>query len=157
MRGVGAPTIRHEARALAEAFLHRVSTGMIDSALALVDSNASADLTPLKLRGPASEVMRRYVIDLAKAFPELRLRIRSLFVGVDGTVVAEVTIEGTQAAELWGIPSRGRVLELDQVWLLHVDENVKMDRVGAYWCQYQLCKMLGARRLHRVSGGASDG
>jgi predicted ester cyclase len=130
---------------------------MIDSALALVDSNASADLTPLKLRGPASAVMRRYAIDLAEAFPELRLRIRSLFVGLDGTVVAEVTIEGTQAAELWGIPSRGRVLELDQVWLLHVDENVKMDRVGAYWCQYQLCKMLGARRLHRVSGGASDG
>jgi len=157
MRGVDAPTIRHEARALAEAFLHRVSTGTIDSALALVDSNASADLTPLKLRGPASEVMRRYVIDLAEAFPELGLRIRSLFVGLDGTVVAEVTIEGTQAAELWGIPSRGRVLELDQVWLLHVDENVKMDRVGAYWCQYQLCKMLGARRLHRVSGGASDG
>jgi predicted ester cyclase len=157
MPGVDAPTIRHEARTIAEAFLHRVSTGMIDSALTLVEANASADLTPLKLRGPASAVMRRYAIDLAEAFPELRLRIRSLFVGLDGTVVAEVTIEGTQAAELWGIPSRGRVLELDQVWLLHVDENVKMDRVGAYWCQYQLCKMLGARRLHRVSGGASDG
>src|SRR6202011_6145152 len=138
MPGVDAPTIRQEARAIAEAFLHRVSTGMIDSALTLVEANASADLTPLKLRGPASAVMTRYAIDLTQAFPELRLRIRSLFVGLDGTVVAEVAIEGTQAAELWGIPSRGRVLELDQVWLLHVDENVKMDRVGAYWCQYQI-------------------
>jgi predicted ester cyclase len=157
MRGVYAPTIRHEARAIAEAFLHRVSTGMIDSALTMVDANASAELTPLKLRGPASEVMRRYVIDMAEAFPELALRIRRLFVGLDGTAVAEVTVQGVQVAELWGIPSRGRVLELDQVWLLHVDDNMKMDRVGAYWCQYQLCKMLGARRLHRISGGPTDG
>jgi predicted ester cyclase len=157
MRGVDAPTIRHEARTIAEAFLHRVSAGMIDSALALVDPNASAELTPLKLRGPASEVMRRYVLDLAKAFPDLKLHIRRLFVGLDGTVVAEVTIQGAQAAELWGIPSRGRVLELEQVWLLHLEENMRMDRVGAYWCQYQLCKMLGARRLDRVSVGASDG
>ena len=130
---------------------------MIDSALTLVDADASADLIPLKLRGPASAVMRRYAIDLAEAFPELRLRIRRLFVGLDGTAVAEVTVQGVQVAELWGIPSRGRVLELDQVWLLHVDDNMKMDRVGAYWCQYQLCKMLGARRLHRVPGGISDG
>jgi predicted ester cyclase len=101
--------------------------------------------------------MRRYVIDLAAAFPELELRIRRLFVGMDGTVVAEVTIQGVQAAALWGIPSRGRALELDQVWLLHVGENMSIDRVGAYWCQYQLCKMLGARRLDRVSVGASDG
>jgi hypothetical protein len=130
---------------------------MIDCALELVDPNAFAHLTPLKLRGPASDVMRRYVIDLAQAFPELRLRIRGIFVGLDGTVVAEVTNEGLQAAELWGIPSRGRALQLDQVWLLHVDENMRLDRVGAYWCQYQLCKMLGARRLDRVSVGASNG
>ena len=102
-------------------------------------------------------MLRRYGLDLAEAFPELKLQIRGLFVGLDGTVVAEVTIQGAQAAELWGIPSRGRVLELDQVWLMHVDGNMKMDRVGAYWCQYQLCKMLGARRLDRVSVGASDG
>jgi predicted ester cyclase len=100
--------------------------------------------------------MRRYVIDLAEAFPELELRIRRLFVGLDGTVVAEVTIQGVQAAALWGIPGRGRALELDQVWLLHVDENMSIDRVGAYWCQYQLCRMLGARRLDRVSVGAAD-
>src|ERR1700694_5797763 len=101
MRGVNAPTIRHEARPIAEAFLHRVSTGMIDSALALVDANASADLTPLKLRGPASEVVRRYALDLAKAFPDVTLHIRRLFVGLDATVVAEVAIYGTQAAGLW--------------------------------------------------------
>jgi predicted ester cyclase len=157
MRGVDAPTVQDEARAIAEAFLHRVSTGMIDSALALVDPNASADLTALNLCGPASNVMRRYVLDLAEAFPDLKLRIRRLFVGLDGTVVAEVTIQGTQAAELWGIASRGRVLELDQAWLLHLEENMRVKRVGAYWCQYQLCKMLGARRLDRVSVGASDG
>jgi predicted ester cyclase len=157
MRGVDAPAIRHEARTIAEAFLHRVSAGMIDSALALLDANASADLIPLKLRGPASHVMRRYGLDLAEAFPDLKLQIRSLFVGLDGTVVAEVTIQGAQAAELWGIPSRGRLLELEQVWLLHLEKNMRMDRVGAYWCQYQLCKMLGARRLDRVSVGDSDG
>jgi predicted ester cyclase len=157
MRGVDAPTIRHEARTIAEAFLHRVSAGLIDSALELVDANASADLTPLKLRGPASEVLRHYGLDLAEAFPDLKLQIRGLFVGLDGTVVAEVTIQGAQAAELWGIPCRGRVLELEQVWLLHLEENMRMDRVGAYWCQYQLCRMLGARRLDRVSVGDSDG
>jgi predicted ester cyclase len=154
---VNTPTIQHEARTIAEAFLSRVSAGTIDSALALVDANASADLTPLKLRGPASEVLRRYGLDLAEAFPDLKLQIRGLFVGLDRTVVAEVTIQGVQTAELWGIPSRGRVLELEQVWLLHLEENMRMDRIGAYWCQYQLCKMLGARRLDRVSVSDSNG
>jgi SnoaL-like domain len=154
MRGDNPEAVRDDARATAEAFLHRTTAGMIDDALALLAPNASADLTPLKLRGPASEVIGRYGRDLARAFPELRLRTRRVFVGMDGTVVAEVTMEGVQAAELWGIPSRGRALDLDQVWLLRVDESVRLSRIGAYWCQLLLCRSLGERRLDRVSVGS---
>ncbi|MFZ0218034.1 MAG: nuclear transport factor 2 family protein [Candidatus Dormiibacterota bacterium] len=144
----------NEACAIAKEFLDRMGAGRVGDALALVEPDAPVELTPLNLHGPAAEVMRRYLADVAAAFPELRLSIRRLFVGMDRTAIAEVRIQGAQAGELWGIPARGRVLELDQVWLLRVDEGLTIDRIGAYWCQYQLCNMLGARRLDRVAVNA---
>jgi predicted ester cyclase len=146
--------MRNQVRAVATEFLDRMGAGAVDSALDLTGPDAPVELTPLKQRGPASEVIRRYLTGLARAFPELRLSSRRLFVGTDRTAVAEVVIRGAQVGELWGIPARGRILELDQVWLLRVDERLKIDRIGAYWCQYQLCRMLGARRLDRVAVGA---
>lgn len=144
-----------DARAIATEFLDAVGAGSAERALALFTPGATAELTPLQLRGAAIDVVGRYLADLAGAFPELHLTTRRLFVGRDGTAVAEVTIRGAQVADLWGIRARGRALDLDQAWLLRVDGSMKIDRIGAYWCQYQLCRMLGERRLDHLAVGGS--
>ncbi len=76
--------------------------------------------------------------------------MRRLFVGSDNTAVAEVTIEGNQAADFFGINNQEKLMDLDQVWLLHVDDGA-IDRIKAYWCQNRLYRRLGVKRLDHIT------
>ncbi len=78
------------------------------------------------------------------------MRVRRLFVGDDDTAVAEITIEGTQAADFFGVINQEKLMDLDQVWFLHVHDGV-IDRVKAYWCQNRLYRRLGVKRLDHVT------
>lgn len=84
---------------LAKAFFTRMDAGDVEGMLALVAPDAPVTLIPLQLQGNAREVGRDYFQQLAGAFPDLQVRVRRLFVGSDNTAVAEVTIEGNQAAD----------------------------------------------------------
>lgn len=135
---------------VARSFLDRMASRDVPGALALLDPQAQIELVPLHLQGPASEVGRRYLEELARAFPDLQLHVKRLFVGSDSTAVAEVTIEGVQAADFFGIVNQEKHMDLDQVWLLHVAGHT-IDRVKAFWCQNRLYRRLGVKRLDRVT------
>ena len=76
--------------------------------------------------------------------------MRRLFVGNDNTAVAEITIAGTQAADFFGIVNQEKLMDLDQVWFLHMSDGV-IDRIKAYWCQSRLYRRLGVKRLDHVT------
>jgi ketosteroid isomerase-like protein len=122
----------------------------VDGVLALIVPDAPVTLVPLQLQGDAKEVGRDYFQQLARAFPNLQVRVRRLFVGSDNTAVAEVTIEGNQAADFFGIINQEKLMDLDQVWLLHVSDGA-IDRVKAYWCQNRLYRRLGVKRLDHIT------
>jgi len=107
-------------------------------------------VVPLNLQGDAEEVGRHYFEQLISAFPDLSVRVRRLFVGNDGTAVAEVTIEGTQAADFFGIINQEKFMDLNQVWFLHVTDGA-IDRIKAYWCQNRLYRRLAVKRLDHVT------
>jgi len=138
------------ARDLAQTFFTRMDAGDVEGTLALVAPEAPVNLIPLQLQGNASEVGRDYFQQLASAFPNLQVRMRRLFVGSDNTAVAEVTIEGNQAADFFGILNQEKLMDLDQVWLLHVDDGA-IDRIKAYWCQNRLYRRLGVKRLDHIT------
>jgi ketosteroid isomerase-like protein len=131
-------------------FFTRMDARDPNGALALVASHASVNLVPLNLQGDAEVVGGHYFEQLISAFPDLSVRVRRLFVGNDGTAVAEVTIEGTQAADFFGIINQEKFMDLDQVWFLHVTDGA-IDRIKAYWCQNQLYRRLGVKRLDHVT------
>jgi ketosteroid isomerase-like protein len=135
---------------LAQAFFARMDAGDTDGMLALIAPNAQITLVPLQSQGNAKEVGRDYFQQLASAFPDLQVRRRRLFVGSDNTAVVEVTIEGNQAADFFGIVNQEKLMDLDQVWLLHVDDGV-IDRIKAYWCQNRLYRRLGVKRLDHIT------
>lgn len=135
---------------LAKAFFTRMDAGDVEGTLALVAPDAPVTLIPLQLQGNAREVGRDYFQQLAGAFPDLQVRVRRLFVGSDNTAVAEVTIEGNQAADFFGINNQEKLMDLDQVWLLHVDDGA-IDRIKAYWCQNRLYRRLGVKRLDHIT------
>jgi len=131
-------------------FFTRMDARDTNGALALITPHASVTLVPLNLQGDAEVVGRHYLEQLTSAFPDLSVRVRRLFVGNDGTAVAQVTIEGTQAADFFGIINQEKFMDLDQVWFLHVTDGA-IDRIKAYWCQNQLYRRLGEKRLDHVT------
>ena len=135
---------------IARNFFARMDAHDTNGALALFTSHASVNLVPLNLQGKAEVVGRHYFEQLTSAFPDLSVRVRRLFVGNDGTAVAQVTIEGTQAADFFGIINQEKFMDLDQVWFLHVTDGA-IDRIKAYWCQNQLYRRLGVKRLDHVT------
>jgi ketosteroid isomerase-like protein len=135
---------------VARNFFARLDARDTNGVLALVIPHASVNLAPLNLKGEAEVVGRHYFEQLTGAFPDLSVRVRRLFIGNDGTTVAQVTIEGTQAADFFGISNQEKFMDLDQVWLLHVTGGA-IDRIKAYWCQNQLYRRLGVKRLDHVT------
>ena len=135
---------------VAHAFFSRMHARDANGALALVNPHALVTLVPLNLQGDAEDVGRRYVEQLASAFPDLSVRVRRLFVGNDDTAVAEISIAGTQAADFFGIVNQEKLMDLDQIWFLHV-HNAVIDRITAYWCQNRLYRRLGVKRLDQVT------
>ena len=135
---------------VARTFFARMDSHDASGALALVAPHASVTLVPLKLQGDAENVGRQYLEQLMSAFPDLSVRVRRLFVGNDNTAVAEITIEGTQAADFFGIINQEKLMDLDQVWFLHVNDGA-IDRIKAYWCQNRLYRRLGVKRLDHVT------
>ncbi len=132
------------------AFFARMDACDTNGVLALVTPHANITLVPLNLQGDAEDVGRRYFEQLASAFPDLSVHVRRLFAGSDNTAVAEITIAGTQAADFFGIINQEKLMDLDQVWLLHVNDEV-IDRIKAYWCQNRLYRRLGVKRLDHIT------
>jgi ketosteroid isomerase-like protein len=135
---------------VARTFFARMDTHDTSGALALVAPHTNVALVPLNLQGDAENVGRQYFEQLMSAFPDLSVRVRRLFVGNDNTAVAEIAIEGTQAADFFGVINQEKLMDLDQVWFLHVNDGV-IDRIKAYWCQNRLYRRLGVKRLDHVT------
>jgi ketosteroid isomerase-like protein len=135
---------------IARTFFARMATRDANGVLALVAPHANVTLVPLNLQGDAEDVGRRYFEQLASAFPDLSVRVRRLFVGNDNTAVVEVTIAGTQAADFFDIINQEKLMDLDQVWFLHLND-AGIDRITAYWCQNRLYRRLGVKRLDHVT------
>ena len=138
------------AQELAQTFFARMDAGDVEGTLALIAPEAPVTLIPLQVQGSANEVGRDYFQQLARAFPNLQVRLRRLFVGNDNTAVAEITIEGNQAADFFGILNQEKLMDIEQVWLLHVGDGV-IDRIKAYWCQNRLYRRLGVKRLDHIT------
>ena len=135
---------------IARTFFARMDARDVHGMLALVAPDANVTLVPLNLKGEAEEVARRYFEQLTGAFPDLSVRLRRLFADSHNTAVAEITIAGTQAADFFGIVNQEKLMDLDQVWFLHVNDGV-IDGIKAYWCQSRLYRRLGVKRLDHVT------
>src|SRR5205807_4129428 len=107
-------------------------------------------LGPAGLEGSGGKGGTPVFEQLASAFPDLQVRVRRLFIGKDKTAVAEITIEGTQARDFFGILNQEKLMDLDQVWFLRASGGV-IDQIKAYWCQNRLYRRLGVKRLDRVT------
>ena len=139
------------ARSVAREFFGHMETGAVDKIISMTAPDATVVLAPLEMRGPMATEGAQYLRELAGAFPDLLIRVRRLFVTTDSTAVAEITIDGTQAADFLGVDNQEKHFDLDQAWLLEVTPDDRIRAVTAYWDQNQLYRRLGVKRLDKIT------
>jgi hypothetical protein len=139
------------ARSVAQEFFDRMEAGELDDIIEMTAPDAIVSLVPLGVCGSMAEAGASYLRDLARAFPDLLVRVRRLFVTIDNTAVAEITIDGTQAAGFLGVTNQEKHSDLDQGWLLEVTPEDLIGAVTAYWDQNQVYRRLGVKRLDKVT------
>ena len=137
-------------QAVARAFFERVEAGDIAGALALTTPGGDFQAVALGLKGTIDSEGHGFLEELREALPDLAMTVTRLFVGRDGTAVAEVFVDGTQADDLFGIVNQEKHVDMKTVWFLHV-AGERIDGIRAYWCQNQLYRRLGVKRLDRVT------
>jgi steroid delta-isomerase-like uncharacterized protein len=139
------------ARELAEKFFGHVEAGEVDEILGMMTPDATVSLVPLNWHGSMTADGASYLRELARAFPDLLVRVRRLFVTADNTAVAEITIDGTQADDFLAVTNQEKQVELDQAWMLTFTPDDRISAVIAYWDQNQLYRRLGVKRLDQIT------
>ena len=139
------------ARSLAEAFFARMQAGDVAGILGMTTPEATVFLVPLNRQGPWAADGASYLRELSRAFPDLLVRVRRLFVTGDNTAVAEITIDGTQADDFLAVVNQEKHFNLDQAWMLKITPEDRISAVTAYWDQNQLYRWLGVKRLDKVT------
>jgi predicted ester cyclase len=142
---------RVSADSLAGKFFDRLQAGAAGDILGLMTPDATVSLVPLNRHGPMATDGAAYLQELTRAFPDLVVYVRRLFVTGDNTAVAEITIDGTQAGDFLGVAHQEKHVELDQAWLLTVTPEDRISAVIAYWDQNQLYRRLGVKRLDKIT------
>lgn len=80
---------------------------------------------------------------LVNAFPDLSNTVHTITANDDGDVVAEVDIEGTQQLA-WGmIRPGGQHYCEPHLFIFHVDEDLLIDAITAYWNDASISQQLG--------------
>ena len=138
-------------RSVAQEFFEGMQSGDTGAVAALLAPGASVSLVPLGISGAMADEGADYLRRLAEAFPDLLVRVRRLFVTTDNAAVAEITIDGTQAAEFLGATNQEKHFDLDQSWILQVDPDDRITAVTGYWCQNQAYRRLGVKRLDKIT------
>lgn len=131
----------HTAQSFFDAYDHHD----VDAMLSFCSDDAELRYVPMgdQGRGPIRDVGRAIWSGLIDAFPDLRIRVESMF-GDDRHVAAEVVIGGTQQKDFADIPNKGRHYDLPHAFLLTLDDGSRITRITCYWDNASFYSQLGA-------------
>jgi limonene-1,2-epoxide hydrolase len=136
-------------RQTVEAFLTGFRHLDVDAALSTVAADARVTVYPLRVVDGGKDVIGTLLQDIVRTFPDLLLKVRSVL-ELGRVVVAEVKIEGTQAADFLGVVNQEKHLDIDTAWRFTVTGE-QITGIDAYWCQNQLYRRLAVKRTDQVA------
>jgi hypothetical protein len=131
-------------RQTVEAFLTGFRHRDVEAALTTVSDDIAVVAYPLHISDSGSGVIRKILQDIVTSFPDLHLTVKDVL-EVGKVVVAEIKIEGTQAADYIGVINQEKHLDIDTAWRFTTDGD-QITGVDIYWCQNQLYRRLAVKR-----------
>ncbi|MDN5933072.1 MAG: nuclear transport factor 2 family protein [Pseudonocardia sp.] len=136
-------------RQTVEAFLTGFRHQDVDAALSTVSADARVTVYPLQVVEGGKDVIGTLLQDIVRSFPDLLLKVRSVL-ELGQVVVAEVKIEGTQAADFLGVVNQEKHLDIDSAWRFTVTGE-EITGIDVYWCQNQLYRRLAVKRTDQIA------
>ena len=153
MSAVAAATDRSAlATQVVERFLNAHRRGDVAAMVALCDEDAELRYPGFEAwgkqrvvhgNGKAHTIGRVIWTGMVAAFPDIGNEVRSIDAGVDGDVVAEVLLTGTQAGP-WGVVGgSGKSFAVPQLFVFQVSKAGLIEAIAAYWDNASLYRQLG--------------
>lgn len=136
-------------RQTVEAFLTGFRHLDVDAALSTVAADARVTVHPLQIIDGDRDAIGKLLHDIARSLPDLMLTVRSV-IELGAVVVAEVKIEGTQAADFLGVVNQEKHLDVDSAWRFTVTGE-QITGMEIYWCQNQLLRRLAVKRTDQIA------
>lgn len=136
-------------RQTVEAFLTGFRHLDIDAALSTISTDARVSVHPLQIIDEGRDSMATLLQEIARSLPDLLLKVRSVL-ELGQVIVAEVKIEGTQAADFLGVVNQEKHLDVDSAWRFTVTGE-EITGIEVYWCQNQLLRRLAVKRTDQIA------
>lgn len=134
------------------AFFRAIDEHDVDAASALLAADGVVDVLPAdgQISMDPAAAGRAYFAATVAAFPDLTVTVHRTADLGDGVVLAELTLEGTQAGDYLGAVNQEKHLDLRQAWLLTVADG-RIGRIKGFWDENQLFRRLAVKRLDRIA------
>jgi steroid delta-isomerase-like uncharacterized protein len=130
----------------ARSFFQAYNAHDVNRMLAACADDAELRYVPMEKQGKAREVGKKIWSSLIDAFPDLTVRIESIF-GDERNVAAEIVIGGTQQKDFMQIRNQGKHYDLPHAFLLQVDREGSISSITAYWDNASFFRQLGKTTL----------
>jgi len=144
--------IAESAIAVVTQFFDRYRAHDVDGMADLCSMNAGFSYVPVELwgkqrvlrgDGKVCSIGKPLWTGLIAAFPDLSNTVHAVTGNDDGDVVAQVDIEGTQQLA-WGLVApAGKHYREPHLFIFHVDEDLLIDSITAYWNDASISRQLG--------------
>ena len=118
----------------------------VDKMLSFCDANGEVHFQPLgeSGKGKIGELGRAVWSSLIECFPDIDNTLDAAVAEEDNIVRCQVLIRGTQAGDFADIPNKGKHFESDHIFIFHLDQQNKIDRISIKWDHADFKKQLGS-------------
>jgi|GEM_PF-385421 len=129
-------------------FMHAYASHDMDQMMHLCDPNGEVWFKSLGEagRGKIGELGKAIWSGLIDCFPDIENTVHAAVTDAEGRVRCQVLISGTQAKDFADIPNKGLRFGSDHIFIFHLNEQNKIDRIQIEWDHEDLKRQLGAGR-----------
>ena len=133
---------------IAETLFARYNDHDAAAMVALFEPGGIVEYVPAALAGPVEEVGAGSWAALFDAFPDLRNRVNAIREADGGrTAIVDVNVMGTQAREVFGVPSQGKAYDLRHLFVVETNAAGRITHLTGFWDNAGFYRQLGKTDL----------
>ena len=127
-------------------FMFAYQQKSVDKMLSLCDPQGTVNFVPLGEGGSGTigDLGKGIWTALIDCFPDIDNTLDAAIAEDDQTVRCQVVIRGTQAKDFAGITNKGQHFDSDHIFIFHLNEAGKVDRIQVEWNHADFQRQLGS-------------